>query len=666
LFTRSLELIPAGVANSLSKTAPIFVALFAYLTLRERITSARLLLVGIMVAADILIGAGELRAAGLTGTRLSGDLMAVGAGALRALAEVLGKASLWRFRPSTVALWRFGVGFVFTAVWALIAHDFGSLRGLDERGWLMLIVLGGVCTSLSMTLYYRGLRDIPAHVAVSLRLTSAIVTAVASYLVLQEGLNAWHIAGITVLVGGSYLIVVRTARHALGAQAEPAAAAPPPPRVSLTETLRGRVALMVAVLVAVTVLAGTLLSIQHNRAVLSEQVRLTMGETATIILQLRGVAQAPSPETYRQYLDRIIRHRISGRFYSLEIMYAVVLDAQGNLIAHAWRDDLMVRDTTGRPMQPGDSAGALRLLALADSGELARTEDIIPVSAELERGGQVMGLLKMGCKRSIAYRAATEIALRNLTLALLLVLLGIVVSYHLVGRLAQPLERLAAAARRLADGELDAPVVTGGGAELSSLGGSLERMVDEVRAGAVAGDMLAAELQADPQAPAVFPGQVALLAQMGGAAADDWPRQLRELCRSLARNEGRLAHVAAGAAIGAWGLDSCEQDDVLRAAVAGSEWLETVGARGARPALALVALSAPETARADLETTMRADLREAAALLPQAALVLTAEAAAAIADYLPTEPLGETGLFRLELEAEMEEDGAARDEAPES
>ena len=36
LFTHALDLSSAGVVNSISKTAPIFVALFAYFTLRER------------------------------------------------------------------------------------------------------------------------------------------------------------------------------------------------------------------------------------------------------------------------------------------------------------------------------------------------------------------------------------------------------------------------------------------------------------------------------------------------------------------------------------------------------------------------------------------------------------------------------------------------------
>ena len=59
LFTAALDLSSAGVVNSISKTAPIFVALFVYFTLRERVTYLRLLLVVVMVSAVMLIAAGE-------------------------------------------------------------------------------------------------------------------------------------------------------------------------------------------------------------------------------------------------------------------------------------------------------------------------------------------------------------------------------------------------------------------------------------------------------------------------------------------------------------------------------------------------------------------------------------------------------------------------------
>lgn len=646
LFTHAIEMTSAGIANALSKTAPIFVALFAYLTLRERITSARLLLVLVMVGADILIGAGELRLGGVAGVRLYGDLLAIGAGALRAMAEVLGKASLRRFLPATVALWRFGVGLVVTGAISLVTGDYRGLGALDGRAWLLLLALGGLCTSLSMGLYYRGLRDIPAHVAVSLRLTSAVVTAILSWLVLGEGLNALHIAGIVLLVGGSYLIVMRATRHDVPA----AIIHEPEPPLALTATLRGRVAVLVAAMVTVTVLASTALSVAHNRAVLYEQARLTMVETATVILQLRGVAQPPSPETYRQYLDRIVRHRFSERFYSLEILYVVVEDGAGNLVAFAKRDELAITDAQGRPVARSDMVAGLRLLELVQSGELVRTQDVVPLTAELIKNGSVAGVVRMGCRRSIAYRPATEIALRNLTLAVLLVLVGIAVSSHLIGHLSRPLERLAAVARRIAAGELDAPLISAGSAEVESLGFSVGQMVERLRTGQLLEQALLWQVLSAGEGTAVpFPGQVALLARPGGGPTAAVQHSLTRLLATLPRHEGQLVYVGPGQVLIAFGGETSEQDDTLRAVVAAMEWLGEAGNMTQPPAVALVAEASSDTTVTQLLQRLTEPLLAVSGTATSPAVLLTQEARAQVAAYVLTEPIAGSDIYRALL-----------------
>ena len=236
LFTAAVDLASAGVVTAISKTAPIFVALFSYFTLRERVTYLRLLLIGVMVAADVLIVAGELTFSGqLVSARLLGDLLALGAGMTRAAAEILGKSALRRFQPSTVALWRFGVGLIIAAGVSAGTGGWGSLQGLDAGGWGILLALAWVSTALYMALYYRGLSEIPAHVAVSLRLLGAIVTVIVSWFVLGEALTPYHIAGIAVLLSGAYLLVLRSAQPA----APPRRAARAPPLDAVAPTPGG-------------------------------------------------------------------------------------------------------------------------------------------------------------------------------------------------------------------------------------------------------------------------------------------------------------------------------------------------------------------------------------------------------------------------------------------
>lgn len=643
LFTGAIRLTSAGVANALSKTAPIFVAFFAYFTLRERITSARLLLVAMMVGADLLIGAGEMGGT-LANQRLLGDLMAIGAGALRAMAEILSKTSLRRFYPSTVTMWRFGIGFVAIGGYAYFSGQYQGLYVLDLRGWLLLLANGALCTSLSMTLYYRGLKEIPAHVGVTLRLLSAIVTVLVSWLVLSEALNGLHLAGIAMLVAGAYLIVVRTTRQPLLTPALEAAR--PAPSLNPMRTLRGRVALLVGSMIAVTVITSTVLSVMHTQSVLNEQVRLTMVKTATMILQLRGVAQPPTAETYRQYLDRVIHHHIEARFYSVEIMYLVVLDGHGNVIAFAKREDLPVRDASGNTLPPYSPVTALRLLDLANTREFLQQYDIVPLTAELEQEGGVTGVVKMGSKRSIAQRGGLEVALRNLSLAVLLVLLGVWVAYRLTEHLARPLEKLSSEVRRISNGELDVPLLPVGSTEVQSLGHSVARMADELRQGRVLRESLAAAVcTASGPLPAVT-----LLARLDGETPREQLAQFEALLEAVARNEGYVAAFSPGQVLAVFGGEEPEQDDVLRAVVAALEWRAFYrdSRQAGTPPLALVDLCTAAAAGERLESL--------AAVLPAPAeagpgIYLTAAAHRAAGGHVETAPAAREGLFEVREEA---------------
>ena len=639
LFTQAIHLTSTGIASALSKTTPLFVAFFAYFTLRERITPGRLLLVLMMVGADVLIGAGELTGA-LAAQHLLGDLLAISAGVLRAMAEILSKTSLRRFTPSTVSLWRFGVGFLVTGAIAFGTGQYRGLYTLTTHNWLLLVALGTLCTAVSMTLYYRGLKEIPTHVGVSLRLLSVIVTVLVSWAMLHQALSGLHLAGIAVLLAGAYLIVVRTTRQPLLTRSLDAVR--PVRGLSPTRTLRGRVALLVSVMIAVTVMASTVLSVQHTQSVLDEQVQLTMVKTATMILQLQGVAQPPSAETYRQYIDRIIHHHIEGRFYSVEIMYLMVLDGGGNVVAFAKRDELPIKDRDGRDLPNYSPVTAQRLLDLTRTGELKRAWDIVPLSADLEQDGRITGVVKMGSKRSLAQRGGLEIALRNLSLAILLILLGVFVSYRLTEHLARPLEKLSTQVRRISDGELDLPLVPVGSLEVESLGKSVSRMAEELRQGQVLRAALAGAVC--PAAAAALP-PVTLLARLGGQTADEQMAQFEALLEAVTRNEGTLAAFAPGHLLAVFGGVEPEQDDVLRAVVAALEWraywLDT-HPPGSSPAVLVDVHGGGATASERLE-----ELAQQLAFAPEpgaAPIYLTEAACASANDHVQTVPAGDLHL----------------------
>ncbi len=577
LFTAALEYSSAGIVNAISKTAPIFVAFFGYLLLAERVTVGRLALVGAMVGADALIGLGELSFSGAEArSRLLGDGLALLAGITRATSEIIAKNALKRFRPSTVTLWRFLGGLIvtgsvagFTGAYRELLHPGGSAIGL-------FLLLGVVSTALSMYLYYKGTAEIPVHVAVSLKILGAVVTVIVSWVVLQERLNLYHVAGIGVLISGAYLLVLRAAREgqAAGPTPEDGPAEQPGPHQQV-QGIRVRFTLMVIGLTVATVAAATALSVRHTNTMISDQTRLTMGKVAAVLVQLGGLDDPPDRASIQQYLNRVVRHRIEGETFSVDIVYIAMVDERGGVVAFAVNRDLALVDATGRPYRSGDRTAARQLLQMSEAGLLSRRYNIIPVRAELrnsEADVSARAMVEVGCKRSIANRLLAEVAARNAALVVLMVLLAAGIAAFAVQRATNPLERLALSMQRLSGGEVDLPLYAEGRGEVRQMGESLEALREGLRLGATLRlslvSCIAGQLRGTPEAEAGDANATLLI--LSGTEAEHAARGTDELAGAIVSavisHGGQVCRCEGGVITAEWGGGG--EEDLLFASLA--------------------------------------------------------------------------------------------------
>jgi len=620
LFTAALERSPAGVVNTLSKTAPIFVAVLAFLALRERISSLRFLVVGMMVGADILIGLGEYSAhpgaPELARARLVGDGLALLAGLSRALAEVLGKTVLRKFSPTTVSFARFLAGVVFAAPLMLGHGEWRAIYALNARGWLCLLLLAGPCTSLSMALYYRGLAGGQAHVAACLRLLGVVVTVPASWAIIGGGeqLHPLHIAGISILIFGAYLIVVRTARRpvepvppggegpavgrAAGGVTEPEAlparaldvdqelVAGRPVRLSL----KLKIAAVVVVLIVTIMCTSSYLSVLHTDQVIKREIRQTMAQLATAIAYTRDVGDPPSWVTQQQYVEKLVRSEFRGQSYAVRLVYIAVLDGRGHVGAFAANPgQLALADEFRANFRHGDKSAVRNFLSMHDNGVLGRDYDVQPATVYIGPAGAERGAVKLGFRRSLARRAADEVRDRNVLLTLLLVLAGIGLSVLAAGAITGPAERLARAMERVQRGELSVSVVPEGGDELEALGHAFNEMVEGLRAKELLDRAFSAYVSRQVAERILAGGNIVLeparrkvtvlFSDIRGfvpLAERLGPTEVFEVLNEhfglminiVFRYEGMLDKYMGDSMMAVWGVFGEEQDDALRAVLA--------------------------------------------------------------------------------------------------
>ena len=200
IFNWSLNFTAVANASLLANSAPIFVALGAWLFLGERFK--RIFLVGLAVAllgATILIGASFK--VGLE--YLFGDFLAL-LTAIFYAGYILSIQQLRRHVTATTTM--IGSGLITGA--ALLALTFLSgerLIALTLQGWLALVGLALVSHVSGQGMITYALAHLPASFSSVSLLMQPVVATILAWFILQEPLGLWQAGGGLIILAGIFL-----------------------------------------------------------------------------------------------------------------------------------------------------------------------------------------------------------------------------------------------------------------------------------------------------------------------------------------------------------------------------------------------------------------------------------------------------------------------------
>ena len=577
LFTWALTYSTAGVALAISKTAPLFVAVLAYLALHEGVTPWRAGLVGAMVLADVLMGAGDLSLGGPEARlRLIGDLLALGAGVCRALSEVLAKGALRRFPPTAVGAWRVVIGFAVAAIVAPLTGDVGQLAHLPLWGWGVLVAVALLSTTGSLTLYYRGLAHIPVHVAVTLKLLSVVVTVVLSWVWLEEALNAYHLAGMVVLLVGAYLLVRDTPAHVPHVVRAARPAGPARRLRAKFGQVRVRLTATAGLVIVAVVVPATYLMASHTTSLVRRETRLAMSNVAVTVLNELAAHPRSRPTTEERFLRNLVTAHLQDESYSVDVVFALIQDVRGVPLVGAYDEQALAMDG-------GDSGPAARGHRLASLAHLAADSNraaqygLIVVQATLDDPTNPV-TVTLGCKREAAGRLVAQIVARHVVVALLIILVSVGSLWVALGRATQPLSAVFRAVDHVSRGSLRYPVVARTPDEV----GQMAQAVDEIRLALLRGrqwrGVALGLLEAARVEPAALPEGLVYMTVPAPveqeAGSGDHAAAWSALLEQVLEADGTVEGMHQERVVVSWGRGGAEQDDYLRALVAGWELAE--------------------------------------------------------------------------------------------
>ncbi len=205
LFFLGLQTVTAGRASVIVAMNPIFIALFAALLFRERLSGINAAGIVLCVTGAVVVISHGSPPALLQGDVGKGELYILGCVASWVLYSLIGKRAMRDLSAMAAVTYSCLIGDALLFIPAWMEGLFSDAAGYRMVDWLGITYLGIFGTVLSFTWYYEGIRTIGASRASVFINFVPISAVVLAFFLLGEILDISLVAGGTMVIGGAYL-----------------------------------------------------------------------------------------------------------------------------------------------------------------------------------------------------------------------------------------------------------------------------------------------------------------------------------------------------------------------------------------------------------------------------------------------------------------------------
>jgi DME family drug/metabolite transporter len=192
-------------------TAPVMVALFSALVLRERLSRAVVLALACALAGTVLLVWVGSDVGGAGGQALAGILLALASALGYTIITLCSRTLAGRYHPLQPITVGFGAGALMLLPFALAA---GLTLSYPPAGWALLAYLGLVPTALAYVLFLSGIRHTSATVATIATLIEPLTSTALAALLFGEQLGPLGLVGAAMLLGAIGLLYRDSTRSA--------------------------------------------------------------------------------------------------------------------------------------------------------------------------------------------------------------------------------------------------------------------------------------------------------------------------------------------------------------------------------------------------------------------------------------------------------------------
>lgn len=207
-YFKALQLGDVNKVVPIDKTSTVLTMIFAFLFLKETVSITKVLgMIGILSGTMLMI---EKKAVQKTGEKKEGSgwlVYAVLSAVFASATSILGKLGMEGIPSNYGTAVRTCVVLIMAWIVVLIQKKQTKVTEINGKSWLFLI-FSGVTTGLSWLCYYRALQEGPASVVVPIDKLSVLLTILFARIFLKEKLTSKAVAGLTILVAGTLILLI--------------------------------------------------------------------------------------------------------------------------------------------------------------------------------------------------------------------------------------------------------------------------------------------------------------------------------------------------------------------------------------------------------------------------------------------------------------------------
>jgi drug/metabolite transporter (DMT)-like permease len=216
LFFTGLKFTTGGRGAFLHKTLPLYVAVFAFIFLKEKISKRQLYSLVLMFIGTIVLFSATVNPSDLWMNPQLGDILIISATVLWALENVIAKKAMMNGETNFIISFSrmfFGGLILFGVI--LLANKLDILLGISYSQFANIFISTGMLF-LFVFLWYSSIRFINVSKASTMLLIAPVVSLALGFIWLSEPVPMIQIAGSVMILAGAWFLVGIKSRFSTG------------------------------------------------------------------------------------------------------------------------------------------------------------------------------------------------------------------------------------------------------------------------------------------------------------------------------------------------------------------------------------------------------------------------------------------------------------------